>query len=374
MGHRAVEERGGRWHEAAPVQGRFDQRLQPHPVPRREYTLFGDDNMRPDNGSGGFRARQKHAPASRDPARHQTRLVRRSAATAIGSWSNGARCLLVGFAVLLTTSPAAFTTPAAAFQSTSPIPGFAEDLDMIRDLLDRGRGIEAENVARALLARVERIKGPDVLEIAETLDLLGRAVRRSSRVTEQEKRELAERAVAIRKRLLRPADPDLATSLINLGVQRALAGDPAAARPLLERALAIREAAFGPDHTLVAGALQSLGGLLMTLHDDAGAMALLDRAQQIRETVYGAGHADTVRTLVNLAIFHQEVGDYTGARRRYERALALGEKIDGPADLSTLNVLTGAAIVLGELGADPAGAAILNERLLALIERSFGPA
>ena len=223
------------------------------------------------------------------------------------------------------------------------------------------------------MARVEAASGPDALEVAEVLDLLGAAVRRSAKVKEEEKREFAERAVAIKEKVLGPAHPDLATSLINLGVQRALAGDPAAARPLLERALAIREAAFGPDHTLVAGALQSLGGVLMTLHDDAGAMALLDRAQQIRETVYGAGHADTVRTLVNLAIFHQETGDYTGARQRYERALALGEKIDGPADLSTLNVLTGAAVVLGELGGDPAGSAILNERLLALTERSFGP-
>ena len=30
---------------------------------------------------------------------------------------------------------------------------------MIRDLLDRGRGIEAENIARALLARVETHQG-----------------------------------------------------------------------------------------------------------------------------------------------------------------------------------------------------------------------
>ena len=179
--------------------------------------------------------------------------------------------------------------------------------------------------------------------------------------------------MAIKEKTLGPAHPDLATSLINLGVQRTLAGDPAAAKPLLERALAIREAAFGPDHVLVAGALQSLGGLLITLHDDAGAKVLLERAQRIRETVYGADHPDTVRTLVNLAILYQETGDYTGARQRYERALVLGEQFRGPADLLTLHVLTGVAVVLSELGGDFAGSARLNERLLALTERAYRP-
>src|SRR5829696_8015253 len=209
--------------------------------------------------------------------------------------------LLIGFAAPVITQPSLVGVQTAVAQRASPIPGFTETLEQIRDLLARGRGIEAENVARALLPRVEAASGPDALEIAEVLDLLGAAVRRSAKVKEDEKRAFAERAVAIKERVLGPDHPDLATSLINLGVQGALAGDPAAARPLLERALEIREAAFGPDHTLVAGALQSLGGLLMTLHDDAAAMVLLDRAQQIRETIYGAGHTDTVRTLVNLA-------------------------------------------------------------------------
>jgi tetratricopeptide (TPR) repeat protein len=283
-----------------------------------------------------------------------------------------AMSLLIGFAALVNTNRSVVSAQTAVVQSTPPIRGFADSLEMIRDLLNRGRGIEAENVARVLLARVESIRGPDALEVAEVLDLLCRAVRRSSKVKEQEKREIVERAVAIKERTLDPFHPDLATSLINLGVQRTLAGDPAAGRPLLERALAIREAAFGPDHALVAGVLQQLAGLLITLHDDAGATVLIERAQRIKERVYGADHPDTVRTLVNLAILYQETGDYIGARQRYERALGLAEKIRSPTDPLTLQVLTGVAVVLGELGGDVAGSAKLNERLLALTERAYG--
>jgi CHAT domain-containing protein/Tfp pilus assembly protein PilF len=280
--------------------------------------------------------------------------------------------LLIVCVALVSSNPPVVTAQTPVVQNTTPIRGFADSLAMITDLLDRGRGIEAENVARALLARIESTRGPDALEVAEVLDLLWRAVYRSSKVKEEEKREIVERAVTIKERALDPAHPDLATSLSNLGVQRTLAGNPAAAKPLLERALAIREAAFGPDHVLVAASLFKLGGLLITLHDDAGAIVLLERAQRIREKVHGADHPDTLRTLVNLAILYQETGDYVAARQRYERALVIGERFRSP-DLLTLHVLMGMAVVLSELGGDFAGSARLNERLLALTERAYGP-
>ena len=87
-------------------------------------------------------------------------------------------------------------------------------------------------MARLLLARVQSINPPDALRRSpEVLDLLGRAVsRRSSKVKNEEKRQIAERAVAMKKKTLDPAHPDLATSLINLGVQRTLEGNPAAGK------------------------------------------------------------------------------------------------------------------------------------------------
>ena len=267
----------------------------------------------------------------------------------------------------------AVTAQATVVQTTSTIPGFEDSLEKIRNLLDRGRGIEAENIARALLAKVEEIKGPDALEIARVLDLLLRAVRPSLKVRPEEKRQMAERALAIRERTLGPLHPDVATSLISLGVQRTLEADPAAAKPLLERALAIREAAFGPGHPLVAAALHSLAGLSIFMLDDERAKVLIERAQQIREAFYGADHPDTIRTLMNLAIVYQETGDYGAARQRYERALELAEKMQDSTDPLTLRVLTGMAVVLRDLGGDFAGAARLNERLLALSERAYGP-
>ena len=85
--------------------------------------------------------------------------------------------LLIVCAALVSGHSSAPAAQAAGVQTTTPIPGFAASLQMITELLDRGRGIEAENVARALLARVESTMGRDALEVADVLDLLGRAVR-----------------------------------------------------------------------------------------------------------------------------------------------------------------------------------------------------
>ena len=148
----------------------------------------------------------------------------------------------------------------AGVQTTSPMPGIADSLEMITRPPRPGQGIEAENVARALLARVESTQGPRRPG--------SRRGPRSARPRgapfvqgdgRGEDRDSPSGPSRSRRRCSALPIRELATSLINLGVQRTLAGDPAAARPLLERALAIREAAFGPDHLSVAGALQSLG-------------------------------------------------------------------------------------------------------------------
>src|SRR5262249_9655031 len=254
----------------------------------------------------------------------------------------------------------------------SPIRGFGSSLDLIQDLLNRGRGIEAENVARALLARVEAIAGPDSLEAAQVIDLLSRAVRRSSRVPETEKMALAERALAIKEKSLGPSHVDVATSLTNLAIERTLTGDPGSGKPLLERALTIREAAFGSSHPAVAATLQSLAGLLMVLRDDAGATALLERALRILETTHGPDNLETIKTLVRVATFYEEREEGVTARRRSERALWLGEWVLGANPPLVSEVLLRLAVVVGNGAGDYATAASLNKRLVAGVEQKYG--
>lgn len=279
--------------------------------------------------------------------------------------------VLIGFASVVRgdQSPANARVP----QRVSRLQGFSESLTTITNLLDRGRGIEAENVARLLLAKVEDTLGPDTLEAAAVLDLLGRAVRRSSTVTVAEKAAMAERAVDIKEKALEPFDPDLATSLTNLAIQRTLAGNPAQGKALLDRAIAIREKAFGADDLMVAATLGSLAGVLMTLRDDEGAKSVLERVLTIRESKYGAAHIETIRTLFKIAIFYAEIADYVGARRYYDRALTAAEQTLGANHPMVLEILLREAIVLSEGLGDYAGSARLNERVVRQAEQVFGP-
>ena len=81
------------------------------------------------------------------------------------------RLIILG-AALASGGPSTLAAPAAGVQTAAPMPGFDAALEMITGLLNRGRGIEAEIVARALLARVESVRGRDVREVADVLDLL----------------------------------------------------------------------------------------------------------------------------------------------------------------------------------------------------------
>src|SRR3954447_26354289 len=85
----------------------------------------------------------------------------------------------------------------------SSIRDFAASLEMIRDLLSRSRYTEAGNVARALLIRVESLTGPESLEAAAVLDLLGEAARLKP-APGDDPAALADRALAIKERILGP--------------------------------------------------------------------------------------------------------------------------------------------------------------------------
>ena len=87
-----------------------------------------------------------------------------------------ARIRIVTAVVMVLTAPVSprlsLATARTNFgQRTSPMSGFADSVQIVRDLLRRGRGIEAENVARALRGGGERGRGPDSLEAGEGLAL-----------------------------------------------------------------------------------------------------------------------------------------------------------------------------------------------------------
>lgn len=142
--------------------------------------------------------------------------------------------------------------------------------------------------------------------------------------------------------------------------------------PRAERALAIREKVLGPKHDDTASSLNNLAELYEAMGAYDKAEPLLQRALAIRERLRGPDHLDTALLLKNLAEFYRIVGNYPVAERLFLRALKIWEARDDKKQLKTATALNNLGLVHDAMGhyvqAEP-----LLQRALSIRERSLDP-
>jgi CHAT domain-containing protein/Tfp pilus assembly protein PilF len=228
---------------------------------------------------------------------------------------------------------------------------------------------ELDDAQRALAIR-EKVLGPEHPGTAVSLNRLAGLLKASGDLDAAE--PLYERALAIRETALGPLHPDTARSLTNWAVVLRARGDLNGALPLLERALAIHEQALGPMHRNTATSLNYLAELLWERGDFDRARPLFERALSIYETVLGPKHANTAAVLNNLATLLWSRGDFEAAQPLFERALAIREETLGPEHPETATILDNLAVLLEKRG-DLDAARPLHERALAIREKQLGP-
>jgi CHAT domain-containing protein len=102
-------------------------------------------------------------------------------------------------------------------------------------------------------------------------------------------------------------------------------GQYAAAIPLAERALAIREKVLGQEHPDVATSLNNLALLYSEMGNYSQAEPLYQRSLAIREKVFGQEHPDVAISLNTLALLYQAQGNYSQAELLFQRSLAIRE-------------------------------------------------
>ena len=146
---------------------------------------------------------------------------------------------------------------------------------------------------------------------------------------------LAERALAIREKVLGKEHPDVANSLNNLALTYKLQGNYQQAEPLLQRALAIYEKVLGKEHPDVANSLNNLANLYQDQGNYQQAEPLYQRALAIREKVLGKEHPSVATSLNNLATLYQVQGDISRAADFLRRGLEVQEH-----NLNLLNVVS----------------------------------
>ena len=140
---------------------------------------------------------------------------------------------------------------------------------------------------------------------------------------------LAEKALAIRQRLLPSNDVRVEQSLEMLGIVYYAKADYRGARSSLERALKLRESRLGSDSFELEPILDRLGLSYYFNHDLDKAESMLVRVVALKEKEFGPDHYYLAVSLSNLANFYRSQGKWIQGAPLYKQALELIAKKSG---------------------------------------------
>ena len=188
----------------------------------------------------------------------------------------------------------------------------------------------------------------ETLELASTLDYLGIAQRRGGQLKAAEVTQ--RRALAIRRRLLGPSDPEVSASLNNLATVLQVQGRYEEAIPLANEALEIDRATVGDSHPSYFAALIGVGILDRKSGNLEAAERHFSEALELGDRLYPEGHPHLATALNNYALLKAQQFDVVGAEALYRRSLAMDRKILGPGNPSTAIAITNLAILLQTQG------------------------
>jgi tetratricopeptide (TPR) repeat protein/two-component sensor histidine kinase len=244
-------------------------------------------------------------------------------------------------------------------------------------LLDTLGGIDTElglfAEARPLLAEAlalrERLRGPEDLEVAETLVRLGALAHLSGK---GDAVPLFRRALSLREAPLGTESPEVADVLNKLGAALAAQGRFDEAEAALRRTLALQERLWGKGDLRVAKTLHNLSGIALYRGRTDEAGRLLERALAIREAALPADDLDLAGSREALALLRQKQGRPAEAAALLARLAATTEKVYGPAHPNLGKTLLNHGLARADLGEDEA-ARKLFERALAIDEKALAP-
>ena len=283
------------------------------------------------------------------------------------------------------------------FGASDPFEEVQGDTLRARDLLARGA------------ARIEAELADEPEVQAAMFDAVGDVYLRLSLLDEAQ--PLLERALAIRRDVLDPNDPDLAESLISLGQFHYEAGDFAETDSLGEAALAILrrgdhelDAAralhllgvsrysqgdyrasdslhtlahtrflqhLGPDHEETITSLVALAHVENALGNDSLAAAYTAEALAARRRSFGDEHPEVAIALNDYGYALRRMGRYDEAETAYREALALKRRLLGDTHPDVATTLNNLGVLFGVAGRyDEVGP--LFEEALAIRRARYG--
>ena len=184
-------------------------------------------------------------------------------------------------------------------------------------------------------------------------------------------KELQEKALSIKKKILGEELSDVATSLNNLALVHYSIGEYIQAKELQEKALSIKKMILGEEHADVATSLNNLATVYYEIGEYNRAKKLYEKSLSIRKKILGEKHADVAASLNNLALVHYSIKEYNRAKELDEKALSIRKKILGEEHADVAASLNNLANVYCQIG-EYIQAIELHENALSIKKKILG--
>jgi serine/threonine protein kinase/tetratricopeptide (TPR) repeat protein len=172
---------------------------------------------------------------------------------------------------------------------------------------------------------------------------LGLALRDMDRIDEAA--EVLEALAASERRIRAPDDVELASTLNNLALVKRAQGDIQGAIDLFGETLGVLRAAFGERHVYVATVMESIGSLEQRMGRYAAADSLMTAALDMRREILGDRHRDIANGLNALGLLHTETGESDEADAYFQEALAMSLDMYGEGHPLTASVLNNIGVL-----------------------------
>ncbi len=206
----------------------------------------------------------------------------------------------------------------AIYLLLSILPGFTfavSDVtaDNVDQLIKSGRHKEAVPLGKQLLLQAENEYGPDSLQAATAAQMISLAMSFGKIGEKEERQDLAERAVEIRRRLLDERDPLLALAIYTLGQVHYQTNDYPTAAIRFGEALVLADKYYGSNATEVYDFVREYGAALFMSARYEDALAAFERQVTIITDHAGADHPAIIDAYNNLARVYSRLDRYHDA-------------------------------------------------------------
>ncbi len=156
-------------------------------------------------------------------------------------------------------------------------------------------------------------------------------------------KQLLEKILKVRERILGADDPGTLESLNNLALILIERGESELAQTLFDRAWESQRRLLGDDHPATLTSLNNLAGCLFKRGDLEGAQSLLEEVVRRRAHVLGPWHPTTLNAVSSLAAILHRRGDFGAAAKLYARVHGALRLSLGPDHLETLSAFRNVA-------------------------------